>query len=171
MAKRRRSKRIANNKWDISDLLEAYGLEAVKEAAIYINEQAQNLRDEAIKNIDTMKIGADTEYYETLGKRKLWNGTWKTYRVKRYYKSTGNLKNSTKVGLIDVNSIDMKNKTVKATMANVAKDKNGKYYGMMVEYGKHPKPFFYKAFYERRSKIRDTLCVVLQNAWARGNKK
>ena len=167
----RRGKRLSNNKWDVADLLEAYGLEAVKEAAQYINDNIEKLRDSAIDNIDKMKIGADTEYYETLGRRKMWNGTYKTYRVKRYYKSTGNLKNSMKVELIDVNSINMKDKTVKGTMLNVAKDKKGTYYGKVIEFGKHPKPFFYKDFYDKRAKIRDTLCVVLQNAWARGNKK
>ena len=155
------ARRNSKTKWDIADLLEAYGLEAVKEAAQYINDNVENLRDSAIDNIDKLNIGADTEYYDTLGKRKMRNGTYKTYRVKRYYKSTGNLKNSMQVKLIDVNSINMKDKTIKGSLANVAKDKNGKYYGMMVEYGKHPKPFFYKAFHDRRQKTRVTLCVVL----------
>ena len=165
MAKRKPGRKIGSRQWDISDLLEAYGLNAVKEASRYINEQAQDLRQAAIKNIDEMKIGADTEYYETLGKRKMWNGTWKTYRIKRYYKSTGKLKNGTKLSLIDVDSISIKDKTVTASLANVAKDKDEKYYGMMVEYGKNPKPFFYKAFYQRREKIRKALIVILRDGW------
>ena len=158
------------NKWNVSDLIEAYGLKAVKDAARFINQNAENLRQSAIENIDRYKIGADTEYYETLGKRKLWNGLIKEYRVKRRYHSTGRLKNSTKVGLIDVDSITLKSKYVKGTVSNNAKDAKGRYYGFYLEYGPHPKPFFYKAFYERRSKIREALVRVLQNGWARGGK-
>lgn len=158
------------NKWDISDLIEGYGLEAVKDAARFINKNAEELRQAAIENIDRYKIGTDTEYYETLGKRKLWNGLIKEYRVKRRYHSTGRLKNSTKVKLIDVDSITLKDKYVKGTVINNAKDAKNQYYGRYLEFGKHPKPFFYKAFYERRQKIRESLITVLRNGWAKGGK-
>ena len=164
MAKRRK------NKWRVSDLIEAYGLNAVKDAARFINKNAENLRKSAIENIDRLKIGDDTEYYETLGKRKLKDGSVKEYRVKRRYRSTGRLKDSTKVGLIDVDSITLKSKYVKGTVGNNAKDEKGRYYGFYIEYGRNPKPFFYKAFYERREKIRTALVKVLQNGWARGKK-
>lgn len=157
-----------NSSWGVKDLLEAYGVEAVKAGARYINESATRLQDEAKANIDRMGIGENTEYYDDRYVEK--NG--KTYKSKRYYVSTGELKRVTRAIPINIDGITEKSTAISAGVINDAVNpKNGVAYGRIIEFGKHPKPFFYKAFYDNRANIKDTLLKVIREAWVRSGKK
>lgn len=152
--------------WDLYHLLQTYGMEAVKEGVKYINESALKLQQDAIENIDRMKIGDDSEYYE---RDVVKNG--KHYKSKRYYKSTGKLKKMTKARLINASKITPQTEAVTARVTNAAMNDDDRPYGAFIEYGAHPKPFFYKSYYENRQKIKDNLANIISDAWARGNKK
>lgn len=157
-----------NSSWGVKDLLEAYGVEAVKAGARYINESATKLQDEAKANIDRMGIGENTEYYNDRYVEK----KGKLYKSKRYYESTGELKRVTRAVPIDINSITADSTAISAGVINDAVNpENDVAYGRIIEFGKHPKPFFYKAFYDNRAYIKDTLQKVIREAWVRSGKK
>lgn len=160
MAKRRSGNK--SEKWDLYELLQTYGKNAVLEGVKYINDMATELQNDAIANIDRMKIGENTEYYE---REQTKNG--KSYKVKRRYVSTGKLKRMTKARLINADKINKDTKAVTARVTNDALNKDGKPYGVFLEYGAHPKPFFYKSYYENRNKIKDNLASIISHAWAK----
>lgn len=147
MAKSNKPNKKPKLKWNVRKMVEAYGLDAVRAGAKYINRQGAMLRDEAMKRMAEQGIAV----------------------------RSGNLRKSLR--LIPIVDNKMKDLRVASTVLiddAVVTDKNGKEiaYGRIIEFSpKINKPFFYTAYYESRNDIKDGLAQVIREKWQEGNKK
>ena len=143
MAKRRTQKR-----WKVKELIEAYGIDAVRKGAEYVNSESKSLKDAALKNMQEQGIKS----------------------------RTGNLVKHMQVEPIVLSKITPKTKKAAAIVLNDATATNKKgeeiAYGRIIEFSPRiNKPFFYTEFYNRRAKIRENLEKIIREAWVKGGKK